>query len=192
MKDNTLIIIDWDDTLYPTSWIKNNDVAKNARKMEKLDGLIARFLKDASGYGLVIIITNATYMWVNNTLKTLPLTNKVFDDYNIEIISARENYMDITNQIAQWKEYAFRDVVVNNLARHTTQHIISIGDAHYEYDALVNLCNWNTHVHKILKTVKCTSSPSLNVMMDQLSCMISASDNIFANFSFMDIHFELL
>ena len=56
MKDNTLIIIDWDDTLYPTSWIRNNDISKNERKIAKLDGLIARFLKDANEYANIFYV----------------------------------------------------------------------------------------------------------------------------------------
>lgn len=189
---NTLILIDWDDTLYPTTWIKKHKGEMDDDKTAHgaLDKNVAKFIKGSLRYGQVVIITNASIRWVNSTLKRMPLTKKVFEDNGIYVVSARENYSDTTNDMQKWKEYAFRDVVVTTLSDHKVHHIISIGDAHYEYNALVNLCNWNKEILRILKTVKCIRSPSLDVLLDQLSCLSKALRPLYTDFDHMDLVFR--
>ena len=53
MYNNTLIIIDWDDTMFPTSWLSRNNVNVNDNNtingyqlmFTELDNVLSSFLK---------------------------------------------------------------------------------------------------------------------------------------------------
>ena len=174
MTTKTLIIFDWDDTLFPTSWFVQNGINVDDPKtcklyqkyFDKIDVLIYELFKKCINLGETIIITNATKSWVTSTLKLLKLSGNILQ--YAEIISAREVCKTHTNDIFYWKtltfmkEYNARNKKNSNIAF----NIISIGDAEYEYDALVNLhnpCNNNK-----LKTIKLIKGPSIDVVLNQL------------------------
>ena len=81
-KNNTLIILDWDDTLFPTSWVNKNDInIININKIgyikyfEKIDISLNKLFNNMVNLGDVLIITNALLNWIDISSKILPLTN---------------------------------------------------------------------------------------------------------------------
>ena len=77
-KNNSIIFIDWDDTLFPTSWVnKNNIDIKNITDYSifiKLDQYINTLLKKITNKCEIVIVTNALKKWILSCLNLLPQT----------------------------------------------------------------------------------------------------------------------
>jgi hypothetical protein len=170
-NESTLIIIDWDDTLFPTSWnVKNNIDLLNPKINDLkyfniLDKQLSSLLEKILLCGEIIIITNATLSWVYTTLTVLPKTKYIMD--NITVISARDKYQNITI-MNDWKKYTFLDEVNKRCQYKHYNNIISIGDADYEYNALINLYNTCEIKYKYLKTVRFLKTIDKKTFIDQL------------------------
>lgn len=174
----TLIILDWDDTLFPTSWFMKNkiDLYNMTKGQEnnfiQLDDLISNMLMTYKKYGKLIIVTNAMYRWIDMSIIILPKTKKILED--IEIISAKERYRDKFRDVMSWKKMVFSHIA--NMNR-DSYNIISIGDAVYEYHALINLHNKYPYI-RYLKNVKLIENPCYNIILDQIKVLIKASSEI--------------
>jgi len=193
-KFRTLILIDWDDTLFPSSWIVYNrinlntesDKIKYSGDFQKLDFQLAQTLNRISRCGKIIIITNALLDWIKLTLTILPKTAKILN--NIEIISARERQQN-TNPIMMWKTKTFIDVIKNNS---NVNNIISLGDADYEYKALINLFNDITIPNKYLKSIKFIKSNSFETAIEQIIFIRKEIKEICKKKRHIDLTFERL
>ena len=133
---NTLVIIDWDDTLFPTTWIQRNNIKlqsnsdriANYRLFAKLDDAIYNVLRELKAHGKVIIITNAMHGWVKMCLDVLPKSNTIIYD-DIDVISARSKYHQKGNtDIYHWKNRAFKDESDAVIKKAGISNIISIGE----------------------------------------------------------------
>jgi len=161
-----IIFIDWDDTLFPTTWINNNNIdCKNKEDINKyklffleLDKSISNLLEilTDNNDNVVYIVTNANKKWVELCLSSLPNTSSIIDK-DVTILSAKDMYNQKTNSMMDWKILTFKDIVndlyINNALEieglyapiHPFQssqfigNVISIGDSNYEYTALLNL-----------------------------------------------------
>ena len=88
-RERTLIILDWDDTLFPTTWVTSNDInIKNVTSINsktiidffsKIDIELEHLLKTLLNCGHVAIITNAMLNWINISSGILPRTSKLLD-----------------------------------------------------------------------------------------------------------------
>jgi hypothetical protein len=164
-----IIFIDWDDTLFPTTWINNNNIdCKNKEDINKyklffleLDKSISNLLEilTDNNDNAVYIVTNANKKWVELCLLTLPNTSSIIDK-DVTILSAKDIYNQKTNSTMDWKILTFKDIVndmyINNELEidglyapiHPSQpssfmgNVISIGDSNYEYTALLNLYDY--------------------------------------------------
>lgn len=168
-QSSTLIIIDWDDTLFPTSWmVKHNINLQETNKIyikyfNKLDEQLYSLLKDILLCGDVVIITNATKSWIHTSLNVLPKTKKLME--YIELVSAREKYQNYV-VMDNWKKHTFLDEI--NKRQTQYNNIISIGDAEYEYNALVNLYKESNIKHKYLKAIRFLKTINNNKFIEQL------------------------
>ena len=111
MENQTLIILDWDDTLFPTHWVMQNGLhlkqdISNKIYFENLDDILTYFLQKIQQMGKVIIITNALPEWIKASSLNLPKTYNMLN--NIKVVSAREKYQRITNNMMDWKELALK------------------------------------------------------------------------------------
>ena len=68
----SIFILDWDDTLYPTSSIGVNQ----SKKLHDLDDALYRLLSKLLRIGQIIIITNASVAWVESSSKRFPHSEK--------------------------------------------------------------------------------------------------------------------
>jgi len=188
-KHNTLTIFDWDDTLFPTTEINglsSTVLSRNIRLMlDKLDNINYNLLNNFMGKGKVMIVTNASLNWIKYTMQYLPNTADLIKRKNIEIYSARDNFKDQLPDTL-WKIATFNKIT-NNMNKYI--NIISIGDAQYEYDALVNL-NEFLKYPKYLKSVKLMRYPSFEKLLDQLSVLNLKSGNIIRHKNNLDLSFE--
>lgn len=102
-RDQTIIILDWDDTLCPTTWTKQEQqrLKKNLTQVaehyrERLD-LLARqcvaLLTAANELGRVVIVTNAVFPWVESSCQCfLPSLCPLLK--TVSVIYARQVYED--------------------------------------------------------------------------------------------------
>jgi hypothetical protein len=195
MNKNTLIILDWDDTLFPSSWIITNKINLNKEETRQkyivffaeLDRLLYKFIKKAMAHGKVIIVTNALPIWVKTSLHTLPNTQRLLT--NTKIVSARKLHQSETTEMMEWKKRTFKDEVSQELQSSDIINIISIGDGDYEYKALIDLYKWNNENIKLLKSVKLMSKPSYDVLIDQLDVVYKAIDRVCTSDHHLDLKF---
>ncbi len=174
-KSATLIIADWDDTLYPTSWVTENGIDltnpksryKYMKHFEYLDICLSTLLSYMVTLGEVMIITNAMLEWIELSVSILPKTKKCLE--TIDVISARQKYGNQT-VMAEWKKRTFLDEVTKKILvdKHKYNNIISMGDANFEYNALINLYNKKILPHKYLKSIKFIKSSDYNTLLEQI------------------------
>ena len=196
-KNKTLIFIDWDDTFFPTSWVFDQGIEimdpnireKYSKIFRELDLLIYNFLNKIEKYGKVIIITNAMPEWVQLSCSLLTDTNKAMK--NIPILSAKKLYKEKTSNQKIWKTMCFNDILKSHTQKIKITNIISIGDAFYEYDALVNLYRvQKNHHERFLKAIQLTRYPSYKKLYEQLHIMYNCIEHVCLHKNHLDIHFD--
>lgn len=197
MKNNTLIILDWDDTLFPSSWVADNSInnlldpsvrIKYNKKFKEIDRLVSSLLTKAMSLGKTLIITNAMPTWVQLSGSLLRETNKIIK--NIPVISARKDHGHIKN-MKEWKKLSFLQEFKKHVKKRNITNIISIGDAAYEYKALVNLYNHQErHYDRLLKSIQLKRYPSFDTLSEQLSLMNNNIHKICYHRNHLDLEFD--
>lgn len=201
MSKHTLIIIDWDDTLFPTSWVVQKDIDLHNKKtreryavfFSELDNILCKLLIKMINMSTVVIVTNASMRWIEVSGKMIPNAFN-FINQHIEIISARDIYQNkYPNNAHMWKEIVFKNLINIHLNKSKkVQNIISIGDADYEYLALIKLNNYKPFYPKkrLLKALKFHQSPTYGSLVDQLELMIEITQNVIYHPKHLDLSFE--
>jgi hypothetical protein len=198
-KYKTLIILDWDDTLFPTTHtvmtginnkLMTQDHGNITQDFSGLDNLLYKLLLRMLSYGKVVIVTNASTNWIELSSNLLPKTKKLL--VNMDIISARDIMQQkYPENMNMWKKEIFEEVVLEYFASHGYQHIISIGDADYEFIALIELYNEHAFSKKrLLKTVRFMHSPSFHALTDELNVLNNNLDSIIKSKKHMDLKFD--
>ena len=154
-----LIILDWDDTLYPTSTIIG-DIPLPTKNIQLLDTKVSMLLKICKSLNTnTVIVTNATKKWVIHHLKMMPKTSILISQSNI--YSARDlNISNSTNALL-WKIPVFRKVY--DIFRGS--ELISIGDGYAEKVAL-SCINIDTK-----KSVMFKKKPSFCMLIKEIEMM---------------------
>ncbi len=211
-----IFIIDWDDTLFPTTWVNKNSIditkaeALNQYKIYflELDKTISSLLDSLNEVGEIWIVTNANIKWIKSCLTILNLSRKVIINKNIRIVSARDSYSQNNNSPTEWKILTFQDIIEDimnkikkNMKPNTIINIISIGDAMYEYIALINLDNFiksfisnrnnqiNCNFKYLLKNIKFMEKPDFNFVIDQMQVLQKNKSNIINRIEYIDLKF---
>ncbi|KAG1700338.1 hypothetical protein DVH05_012139 [Phytophthora capsici] len=120
VKDRTVVVFDWDDTLCPSSWLHAQDllpkyrghqisVTPEQREVLSLIGAhVAQLLQKAVAYGPVFVVTAAEYGWVEMSAALyLPAVQSVLDLADVHIVSARSWYEQtygLGGDSAAWKQ----------------------------------------------------------------------------------------
>lgn len=194
-KKNTIIIIDWDDTLYPTTWSVENNIDltnpksryKYIKYFEKLDDNLNDMFNTMKNYGEIVIITNAMPEWVDLSLSVLPKTKKSMQ--NIEVISARARYQNIA-KMQEWKKYTFLEEINKRSKSKRYTNILSLGDAEFEYNALLNLYDAKSLPHKYLKAIKFIKTSDYNIIIEQIRIIKKNIEQLCRMTRHMDLTFD--
>ena len=200
-----IFIIDWDDTLFPTTWVNTNKINMsdvNSVKDYKLyflelDKTVSNFLESFNKIGDIYIVTNANIKWIKSCLNILNLTRETIIQNNIRIVSARDSYAQTGNSPSEWKTRTFQDIlediikkILLNLKPNTCLNIISLGDAQYEYIALINLDSYfktnkliknspdSSNINYLLKSIKFIEKPEFDYIIDQLQVILKNKNSI--------------
>lgn len=209
-KNNSIIFIDWDDTLFPTSWVnKNNIDLKNIDDYSifiKLDQYINSLLKKIMNKCEIIIVTNALKRWILSCLNLLPQTKLLICSHNfksnnscknkINVISARENYQHKYTSPIDWKIHTFKNIINKyKKKKYNFNNIISIGDSIAEYIALIKL--YNVKENCTFKTIKFIDpsiyehKQSYKFIFDQIKVIFNNFSSIECNHNNRDMIFTL-
>jgi hypothetical protein len=199
MRQNTLIIYDWDDTLFPTTILSNhkfdnlskettqtlqytNNIKDVNHTLSILDKLILNLLDKSLSLGHVLIITNATKSWVKfSGIKYIPNTYEFILASNIPIISAREFALgkNISNHM-EWKNVTFNHFVrASKKYNKNLNNFVSIGDSILEKNALVNACS--NIKNSYTKTIKYVEQPNIINLIKQNVLMYNNIVDIVSN-----------
>lgn len=193
--NKNLIIFDWDDTLFPTYWVVQNKIniadEKDRNKyivlFSKLDLLLYNILEKCTKVGDVVIVTNATAKWIMISSSIIPMTQKLLRS-KILVISARDAYQKrFPDQMNLWKKKVFANTINNKY-----NNVISVGDAEYEFYALIDLYNYKNYLkQQLLKTVKLNREPSFNDLIDELTIFNTSISKIVTHKNHIDLQFKL-
>jgi hypothetical protein len=203
-----ITFLDWDDSIFPSSWCNKNMINLNDIETIKnyklyfieLDKTINDFLLNLLNFGEIYIVTNANIKWIKACLNILPNTKKVIMDNNIRIVSARDLYSDKLLSPTDWKINTFRDIlndVIEKIPQLTNcgtfLNVVSIGDAHYEYIALLNLDDYfkvkNKNINYLLKSIKFIEKPSFDLVIDQVLIVKKNIKTIVNKIGYVDLKF---
>jgi hypothetical protein len=185
-KDNTIIIVDWDDSMFPTSWFTS--ISKDSKTsldwikiLEPLDVMLYSFFTQILEIGHVYIVTYAYPTWVNMCFSMLPRAQKLQSE--IPVISGRSDHKrSFSIDGFTQKKYIFKSIAEHFIG---ARQIISIGDDQAEYNALVELDSKSAY----LKAIKLTKNPSYFVLLDQLNTLNSCMKNIYNSRKHLDLLF---
>jgi len=168
-----LIIFDWDDTLFPTTWVLSHgflktDKAANSQQQRLLARLawhVERTLKTAAQHGRVVIVTNAKQGWIESTCQQF--MPSVFNLLG-KTVSARSTYEGQDFTPCEWKRLAFvreTELLYDQPIDSQHQNIVSVGDSFHELHALKAMTEG---VHNVCgKAVKFLQSPSIMELIEQ-------------------------
>lgn len=178
MINHNLTIIDWDNTLFPTTYYLNNLHNNNAKYFSNIDKIISSIFEIITRKSKLVIISNASLSWIKQCLLLLPLTSFFINRNKIEIISGKDKYVNIyPDNIDLWKLNIFKEEYDKMIhPRKYKNKIISIGDSEYEYDALVNLFDSVNNCYLI--SVKFMKNPTAISLIKQLRLLKSKINNI--------------
>lgn len=213
----TLIFLDWDDTLCPTSSCKH--IVQTARmspmEIEMLDVhevAVIDFLKRASKLGHCVIVTMAVTTWVTQCIaKLMPRVGDLLQELQIEVVSARESFVQRLRRSAcsddrdpnqYLKTKAMQRVIKQFYKRGGRQrmgmttsraapwkHIISIGDADGERFALQDLVFQSQWSECRCKTLLLLDTPSLGELTKEVRYLTAALPALIARDG--DLHVDM-
>lgn len=202
--DQTILIFDWDDTLFPSNWLQQSESffkpsENHAKLFKQLASVLEPLMKLAMSLGKVIIVTNSSEPWVSISVRTfMPQLESLFE--NITTVYARAQYekdpdsttsssmfgfrpssMDVLAP-QRWKEKAFQKELGGFYSRYSNQswkNVVSIGDSIYERNAAkeVLLKRVKTGGQKTpcrLKTAKFMENPPVEDLIAQIRAIHEA------------------
>lgn len=184
----TLLIFDWDDTLFPTTRLeqlgcKSGQLcdlpADDQAHFKELSGYVERTLCLAKGLGRVAIVTNAAAGWVEHSCNNFfPNLTPLLEE--LDIISARSSYERYAPGCpVAWKRLAFEDLVAaafEEFDKDQMRNILSIGDAMFEHDALTAVTQ--NMPHCLSKTLKLSESPTLMHLIEEQRVLGSCLEEV--------------
>jgi hypothetical protein len=166
--ENTLIILDWDDTILPTTFLALNGYRVDgpdpdealAAELQTYSEHAEALLRGLLNLGQVIICTNAEAGWIELTCsKFLPKLESLVNQ--LEKMSARSEFepQGLSNPF-DWKKLAFSGI----LLKHRRGNILSVGDSSHERTAVIYA--WQTLGDQCVncKSLKLLERPDLDCL----------------------------
>lgn len=182
LPPDTLILIDWDDTLLPSTWLHQQGLTIDKGELSEIHRVelgcaaaeVASTLRCAKRLGSVVVVTNAEWGWVELSCKRfLPTLWPILE--GVKIRSARSLYEPIVGlSPLLWKRNAFLDELrvfcrqgelLNPKGTKRGANVVSLGDSAHERDALITATQDLTDCWG--KSVKFIERPTLIAFVQQ-------------------------
>eukprot|EP01083_Nonionella_stella_P000411 1182_1 len=188
--DNTLILLDWDDTVFPTSVIcdilsksdangyvlMDNYQIALLRKLGALTHALLAQLIDMYGAKHIRVVTNSLRGWVKQSVSCAACITKVytqieallFDHISVQSAQTLYNNNAEGSTPLDWKRQCIQSILTDSKLSYS--HIISIGDRwedHLSVKQSMSLYSKSV-VNPMHHIIKLKSDPDLNDMVNQM------------------------
>lgn len=196
-KNSTLIITDWDDTVWFTYFLRVDEIniadietrKEYAELFRSYDIKLAKTLAKLKKHGDLVVCTNAKMPWIDLCLSVSPRTKNVLKD--VPIHSARDEFEEVCG-MSSWKTRSFRLIINNALKRGKLYtNIVSLGDADYEHNALINLFTCNSLKCKYLKSIKFQKTYILDKFLTQIDSIVDNIQSICMAKNHLDMEYDI-
>lgn len=159
-----LIIFDYDDTLFPsTYYTKNTNLTID--DLNVIDNTVYNIFKTLQDNGhTVIIISNGNMAWINESMALLPNTKNYFINNKIQIISARDLYENTAVKYEDWKRFTTVRILTSE-PYYIFDNILGIGDSTVDNIAIKDSCKF---VHKKYEFIKIPPALVLSMFNDMI------------------------
>lgn len=200
-KNHVIIFLDWDDTLFPTTFIRQinaTDISEMNEKqkilIEQLQDNVCTIINKSLQCGSVAIVTNAQEGWVESCIESY-MSKLMFVIDKIKIISARSSFECYHPGVPiLWKYRAFYMVlsnyVNNNIMKYPNikkkLNVVSIGDSDIERLAITSTISLN-YQHSLRKSIKLMLRPGMTELNLQQKLLIDNYDFIIGNKESLDL-----
>jgi hypothetical protein len=201
----TLIIFDFDDTLFCTKYFDTFSVPYKdifdcrvtleeinpslVKELKQLEDVIIELFNNLQQKYDIIIISNADIKWINNCLAHfLGKLKEYINENNIKIYSAKNIFSKLVKDSNEWKIKCFKKVI-KELYKNDLNYdlnVISIGDSNKEKKAVFNLSKSNEFNKVNIKFINMISFPSaasiilqLKYLNDNINDMISSNKSLY-------------
>lgn len=178
----TLIILDWDDTLFCTSYLQNlpmcsfNDLSPQMQcTLREIEKQAVTLMLSAIECGNTFIITNAETGWVETSSRCwMPSLASVLR--NVQVISARSRYeAKYPDDAKRWKTETFLELG-GRFDTEVVTNLISVGDSECEMEAARHM--GTVFQRSTVKVVKFKHEPSPEDLLQQLRLVNMAFSKI--------------
>eukprot|EP01084_Bolivina_argentea_P273234 465368_1 len=205
---NLLILLDWDDTLFPTSFIVDLLKTRNSTGfvpvtdehislLHKLGTLTLKFLTSIiNKYSSenIHIVSNSVDGWIKESLllagnisesykqiDILLTKNKITMD-SAQTMYAENNSLKNSTPIL-WKQFCFSAIINSNRTKTKTKtkynHILSIGDQWIDHHAVKQMIETLNINSSIHHIIKLKSTPNVNDMINEMLYIQALFNQIF-------------
>ena len=186
MPPTVLFLIDWDDTILPTHFLRCANLlsgtitemrdlpdprtrmsAEIAQGLEALEAAACALILHACKFGKVVFVTNSSSQWISFTAgRFFPSLAPLLANFEChsarpaaveQALAAQEGVAYVPSMGTEWKKTTFRKLAGNY------EHFVSIGDGLAERCAVLSL-----NPRKSAKAVRLDPQPNLELMIDQL------------------------
>jgi len=140
----SVVVLDWDDTLFPTSWIKSRfnqpmlEVTLPEAVRQMVERAIVQVVEAALRVGRVYIVTNSLEGWVQTCLQVVPGVAEVLQ--RVKIVHARTQGDTLANNSTEtmkdWKVKAVTRILSQEFTGRSSGVAISIGDSDHDSEAV--------------------------------------------------------
>lgn len=207
--DSKLVIFDWDDTLFPTSYLNELKYIQNNMLTEHVSDTPQDLMKKLTDYettcvetldlawklsgGNIVIVTNGDVGWVSKSGDLF--LRKVCNwlrKHCIQVVSARSLYEnEFPDEIEKWKTAAFMVLCKERFRNNSSFNLLSVGDSDYEEIATRHVCT--VAPNAICKSTKMVEHPTLEqlshqhyALQKQLDVMITSQQPELFTFALSD------
>ena len=184
MVEESIVVFDWDDTLFPSSWVIGQNLlhrkptSDEVNALREYEDIVLTLISTAKEHSKdVRIVTNSEEGWV--ALSAARFMPRVLD-LNLPTTSTRKVYGFLPTH--GWKHAAFRDI----LRGKTPPFVCSVGDSPDERRALIEnvaslpIPTWG-------KSIKLIKKPTLEQLQKQLLVVTNALAQVCASEAHVDL-----
>jgi len=198
--DDTLLLVDWDDTVLPLHWIQQEGLQLarcstiSERQLLELAGIAAsaaRMLQAAKRLGHVVIVTNAERGWVElSCARFLPSLFPVLE--GTKVVSARSSFErrgpSGEGSPTEWKQAAFELEMRRCRGSECGRwiNVLSLGDSNHEREALLSATAGAPDC--CAKSVKLLQAPSPWLLRGEHDLVRRRLREIVESFGDLDLH----
>lgn len=192
--NRTIIFIDWDDTVFPTTFLNQNNENYEINKYifdfyrQNYFDSLKKIIDKLQSYGTIYVVTNATLSWLKLCINNYPELEEIF--YNIELRSAQDEFFSVDDiQGTNWKYNLFNKILESeNIDKSDKNNIISIGDGPIERNSILRI----KHIYNnsYVKSVKLNEMPNISCMIYEFKKLYFISNKLINYKKDIDIVFR--